>query len=85
MTIEELIELINDNNINPDTTITITLLEDNQPIIRLARLEFFENGEPAIKEGIIGIRIQRITGAAFAPQAGGITFESIINIEVANE
>jgi len=82
MTRNEIIQFITENNIDKDTSLVFTILENGQAIEYKGRFEFNYNGTPAISEVRVGIRIQMIEGAADMPYVGGLVFDNLVNVRV---
>jgi hypothetical protein len=82
---QELRVLINELGINQDTIVQITYSENNTITEQLYQINFFTiTGLPAIQDGRIGVRVQRIIGAAFQPVVNGIEIAGITQIILSN-
>lgn len=77
----ELINLISDLGINKETDLALTYIEKGNEINRRGRIEFFINDLPAIKEGVIGVRIEIVRGS-LTPLVGGLKLSDLISIKL---
>lgn len=78
----EIIQFITENQIDKNTSVVFTIIENGQPIKYKGRVEFNFNGTPAISDDRIGIRVQRIKDASDMPYVGGLEFNNLIGIEI---
>jgi len=77
---DEIIQFIEANQIDKNSSVIFTIIENGQEIVYKGRIEFNFNGTPAITDERIGIRIQMIKDASDMPYAGGVLFENLINV-----
>jgi hypothetical protein len=77
---EEIIQFIEANQIDKNSSVIFTIIENGQEIVYKGRIEFNFNGTPAITDDRIGIRIQMIKDASDMPYVGGVLFENLINV-----
>lgn len=82
MSKDEIIEFASNNNIKEDTQLVLTILENDNPVIYNGRFSFRFNGNLAITEDKVGIRIQKIKDAVDMPYVGGLLFKNLINIQI---
>lgn len=78
----EIIQFISENQIDKNTPVVFTIIENGQTIKYKGRVEFNFNGTPAISDDRIGIRVQRIKDASDMPYVGGLEFNNLIGIEI---
>lgn len=76
----DIIQFIEANQINKNSPVIFTIIENGLEIEYKGRIEFNFNGSPAITEERIGIRIQMIKDASDMPYAGGLLFKNLVNI-----
>ena len=77
---DEIIQFIEANQIDKNSSVIFTIIENGQEIVYKGWIEFNFNGTPAITDERIGIRIQMIKDASDMPYAGGVLFENLINV-----
>ncbi len=82
---QELRDLIDELGINQNTIVQITYSENNIVTDQLYQINFYTTTRlPAIQNGRIGVRVQRIIGTAFQPVLNGIEISGITQITLTN-
>ena len=77
---DEIIQFIEANQIDKNSSVIFTIIENGQEIVYKGRIEFNFNGTPAITHERIRIRLQMLKDASNMPYAGGVLFENLINV-----
>lgn len=80
MSRSEIIQFIEENQIDKNSSLIFTIIENGQEIQYKGRIGFNFNGAPAITAERIGVRIQKIKDASDMPYSGGILFENLLSI-----
>lgn len=80
MSRNEILQFIEANQINKYSSVIFKINENGQEIEYSGRIEFKNNGTPAITNEEIGIRIQKIRGVSDMPYPGRLLLENLVNI-----
>ncbi|MBP7388776.1 MAG: hypothetical protein KA841_00150 [Chitinophagales bacterium] len=80
---EQLRNRIQELSISKNTQVVFCIIENQKDVAYNGRVEFLENGFPAISKGKVGIRIQMVKGADDMPYVGGLDLNNLVSIELA--
>lgn len=80
MTKDEVLSFTSANNVDKNSSVIFTVIENDKEVIYNGRFEFNFNGSLAITDEKVGIRVQMIKGAADTPYAGGLLLKNLLKV-----